>query len=896
MRRSADAVRARTFKFETFEERVVFSADAVVAPLDVLVGALPEQPVAGDGDRLVAQAPKLTTLHDSIPDLAANPTVTSVKTGFWSDASIWSTGKVPGEGAVVRIAAGHTVTYNRVSDETIQAIGVDGTLRFATQVSTKMKVQTILVYKHGSLQIGLESAPVAENVRAEIVFADRPLDLANDPEQWGNGLIALGHVRMYGREFGETYLRLAKEVRAGDTVLELAEPAAKGWRVGDVAFVPDTRQLAYAQHTPRSNFSTQREFGRITAISADRKTFYLDRAMKFDHLGARNANGQIDFLPHVFTTSRNIYIHSERPSGVRGHIAFLDTANVDIRYANFMDLGRTRMDAIDNTVFNADGSVAHLGTNQDGRFAMHFLHLRGPWKTPANGYQFTFVGNSICWSESPSAPKDIRWGVVLNNSHYGWISKNIIRNSGGSAFFAQSGSESYNVFEKNFVAGVHGTGGRDNGGLEGAGFWFRGPNNVVRDNVVTNVLGDGVEAAYGYKFYQVYAGPVKMATQKGAVPWKWVDVNKAPILEFSGNEVYGATESGLTLWWVGTFGSTPKASGQSVIKDLKIWHVYHHMYYGYETDNVLFDGLVIRGDWSVQDYSRGMYFGDYPTSRNVVRNADIQGMKVGIEFSDVTMGEFRVENSYLRNHYNTAISTMWSVGGAGGLPARRIVLDNVRMDAPIGRPLVAMKFQYRAVVPGMAGGNYIQKDEIFVRNHQGRAGEDFQVFWAEQAAGYIVPHNNANNFPARPVVGAPEAGLTNAQAWAKYGVAIAGAVAPLGATTMAEFSGGLVYGLSGASALAGNGGVDRSAGAPVALIAGQDTPALAPAATTAVDVLLAAAVETVAQPTESAASLALDDKAVHLAFAAEGQRQPVVVEEASPLAWDPLDQVLATAL
>jgi hypothetical protein len=35
-----------------------------------------------------------------------------------------------------------------------------------------------------------------------------------------------------------------------------------------------------------------------------------------------------------------------------------------------------------------------------------------------------------------------------------------------------------------------------------------------------------------------------------------------------------------------------------------------------------------------------------------------------------------------------------------------------------------------------------------------------------------------------PLIGSPEAGLTNAQNWTKYGIAIAGAVAPGSATTV----------------------------------------------------------------------------------------------------------------
>jgi hypothetical protein len=61
-----------------------------------------------------------------------------------------------------------------------------------------------------------------------------------------------------------------------------------------------------------------------------------------------------------------------------------------------------------------------------------------------------------------------------------------------------------------------------------------------------------------------------------------------------------------------------------------------------------------------------------------------------------------------------------------------------------------------------------------VYGYGGVAGDDFQVYYWQQAPEYVVPQTDDG---AR-FAGAPEAGLTNAQAWAEYGIAIAGAVAP----------------------------------------------------------------------------------------------------------------------
>ena len=67
--------------------------------------------------------------------------------------------------------------------------------------------------------------------------------------------------------------------------------------------------------------------------------------------------------------------------------------------------------------------------------------------------------------------------------------------------------------------------------------------------------------------------------------------------------------------------------------------------------------------------------------------------------------------------------------------------------------------------------NAIQKDTFYVYNYNQVAGDNFQVYYNEQAADYVLPQAGA-------AFGPMETGLTNQQNWEKYGIAIAGAVAP----------------------------------------------------------------------------------------------------------------------
>ena len=59
-------------------------------------------------------------------------------------------------------------------------------------------------------------------------------------------------------------------------------------------------------------------------------------------------------------------------------------------------------------------------------------------------------------------------------------------------------------------------------------------------------------------------------------------------------------------------------------------------------------------------------------------------------------------------------------------------------------------------------------------------GQNYQVYYPEQAPTYVMLQSTLDpgNGTHTRVTGSPEAGLTNLQTWAKYGIAIAGAVSP----------------------------------------------------------------------------------------------------------------------
>jgi hypothetical protein len=348
----------------------------------------------------------------------------------WSDPATWSPSRIPVAGDVVRIASAHTVTYNAVSNAAMACVGIDGHLSFRTDTDTRLTVGTLMVMPGGELQIGTTPAPVAAGVVAEVIIANQSLNTAIDPDQFGTGLIGFGTVRLHGAPKSPTFVRLAAEPRAGQTTVTLAQAVA-GWRVGDRIMLPDTRQLTASERF--GNLSPQFEEFTLTQINGTQVT--LNRAVTFNHDGARNAQNTLELLPHVGNLTRNVIIRSENPGGTRGHTIYVHEASVDIRYALFKDLGRTTNDTPG-------------GANQIGRYPLHIHHVMGPANPSNTGYQFTLVGNAIADSR--------KWPLTVHNSHYGLIRDNVVFNGLGSGFVTEDGNESYNEFIHNFGVGIVG--------------------------------------------------------------------------------------------------------------------------------------------------------------------------------------------------------------------------------------------------------------------------------------------------------------------------------------------------------------------------------------------------------------------------------------------------------
>jgi G8 domain len=712
----------------------------------------------------------LETRADRLRVQGATYTDAVARSGPWHDPATWIDGSVPTETDAVFVQPGAVV--NNDGEAVADTIVVGGVLSITPTKSTRITVTTLTVLEGGQFLGGDDDSPVTG--QAEIVLRDTPIDLTADPGAYGHGIIVFGTFSTCG-EKKTPFLRVAAEPKAGDSVVML-EREPSNWDVGDQVVLPDTRQLSPEERGLK--FAPQWE--RHTMGPCDcppgtpKDRIDLARPLQFSHLGARDLTGTLDTFPHVANLTRSWVIRSENPAGVAGHVQFHHRAVVSIKYTAFVGLGRTTIDKLGPT-------------NQIGRYAgPHFHHVLGAVPTGAvTGPQYVMEG---CVVDGTEAVHRKKWGIVLHGSHYGHVFSNVVYNTNGAGIILEDATETGTLVEDNFVLRVRGWGGRvdtsHGTATQGSGIYLRGPMSPVRGNVVADCPDN-----YGFVLNFSFLGKTMVATGPGIDPHepgkgKEVNANAVGVAGFSDNEAY-ACESGATIWWAGTTGTTPIAGArETLIENFFSWNHWLYGFWQYQTHNMVVDGLKTRGTVDAKNVGALGYFGsDYTASNLVIRNADIQGQKTGISAS-VRGGPQLFENCRFAATVGISTGPPWtSAAGAEGLPPRVITVRDCLFSGPTANlPFTAIG---RYFPPSVTAKSYnlVTVDQLRVENYQRVAGDSFRLFYAEQAPGFIVPVTIPNvKYGGSRMVGSPTAGLSNAELWAQHGLAIAGEVAPCSTT------------------------------------------------------------------------------------------------------------------
>ena len=475
--------------------------------------------------------------HAAVFDLVQHKDAThvAVRDGSWFDPDTWADGLVPGDDARVVIASNVVVDYDGVSDARLFTVRVDGSLNVATDADTRMIVDTMVVSMEGTLTIGTADNPVQGGVRADIVIANNgDIDVAWDPQLFSRGIVSHGTVEIHGQE-KTSDLKVLTDPMAGDTALTLAE-APLNWQVGDTIVIAGTRYDGYKWDNDiraTRHYEPEDEVRTITAIEDN--TIHLDRALEHDHDAPR-----ADLKTSVANYSRNVTIATEDPETAaiheRGHVMFMHSDNVDVRYAAFHELGRTdkSRDALPVSVVEDMAS----DTNVQGRYAFHFHRTgTGDQESPAMA-----VGNAVFGSPG--------WGFVHHDSN-AVLHDNATYNTFGAGFVAETGNET-GSWSDNIAIYAQGVSwaapknGNDAGnpnfdlGRTGDGFWFQGRMVESSDNIAASVNTGFVYMHRGKGMIsfdaELFDFPEALGLQEAVGP------DKTPILSFRGNEAFAAKE------------------------------------------------------------------------------------------------------------------------------------------------------------------------------------------------------------------------------------------------------------------------------------------------------------------------------------------------------------------
>lgn len=235
---------------------------------------------------------------------------TALKSGTWSDASVWG-GTRPGAGASVKIPANMKVTYDLEASPSLKALEVLGTLEFFVDRSVKLSARQIVV--RGALTVGTPDAPLEAGKKAEIVLTGVASTAVGDDGLTVDG----GTLSLHGAPVGASWARLAEPAASGDAKLTLDAPVA--WPVGaEIAVLGAT-------------YADAHEVRVIKAV--DGATLTLDLPLSARHRAEDGLRSEVVLL------DRNVAI-SGAGDGFGSYVRGINRATIDLSNVELAKLGR----------------------------------------------------------------------------------------------------------------------------------------------------------------------------------------------------------------------------------------------------------------------------------------------------------------------------------------------------------------------------------------------------------------------------------------------------------------------------------------------------------------------------------------------------------------------------
>lgn len=450
----------------------------------------------------------------------------TVKSGRWSDPTVWDTGAVPGAGAMAHIKAPHQIIYDRESDVILEDVmsEMGSKLTWDSAKETRLRANTVML--SGITEIvdkGLSATP--GKPKHEIVF--HPIAGKEPGAGMGLGAVFKGPTRIHGYA-KKGHLRSGDiSIPAGTTTIHVPGLETSGWHDGDELVILGTEYVLPATSDPQYSGPTQYyyakngnasavrtmnsyQFGqdeqrRIVSRNLSSETITLNAPLDFAHTGMTGTlkDGKVVTKhPVIANVSRSIRFRtaSAEEDGAldpnaditvlqkRAHLMFMRQPDVDLRYFETKNMGRTSTDPslwvsglpykvgvnsthqVEALRDAAGGTLLGNPNNVRGRYAIH-LHWCGG---PHNAAPLVPLIGATAWA--PIGGHPIPGWAITQHSTRAAIEDCVVSNVRGAGMVSEVGNE-LGQWAYNVVTGVRGDG--DTIGWGGRGEHFANHNGAV---------------------------------------------------------------------------------------------------------------------------------------------------------------------------------------------------------------------------------------------------------------------------------------------------------------------------------------------------------------------------------------------------------------------------------
>lgn len=719
--------------------------------------------VAMEGATGVAQ-----TLYNPIHASNGGSAISTAQAGNWSTGATWTGGVVPTASQNAQIK--HAVTVDAGATREIMHVVVEdvGTLTMAT--GAHLKFWTVI--SNGTFTAGTASAPIA------CTFTIRNIahNLTLDPNQFFGGFLGIGgsvticgtirnvdHLCYVASATNTTvslYTRALSDVviPIGDGTVSMTlktEPAAvtslasatlTGWKNGDRLYFLGCKNEA------RINFTThaamEAEY-RTQSGSVSGNTVTLNSALSYSHFGQAHATEAVYRYPKIQNLTRDLVFTSEGTNPAtqyRGHFLVTHACHVDVRYASFVDMGRSYP--------TGDATSPHPGFKR-GRYPFHIHHIhREATLTTVDGagdaYNFYVKGisvyNTFDFRENIGAGvlSGPSWGIVIHDSHFGYLGYCDVNWYFGFGLGTEEGHETHNKIEFNRVMYGYGTGervdslGSDDGGEAGSCYWFAGFDNYVDDCIAANSQGQPEPYQWGFNFYGPSMTSNRLLTVdvpnaagknvKTAAP-QFIDTifwHERGFLSHNRCEVIHCA-AGWTQWWCQTvfLDRETHVAGYTYVDNLCVWGTAYSGYGIFQYESQWLEmrnciSLTLNYDLS-GPRNNSVEETDYLQYGPGYRNCLFEG----VFFFQSISGKYTVspavhdwEPQYIKDSIVTIISAQTPHQTSGLVSNRLWKIHNVEITDP------TLKIE-AALFAGSTGANVSQQDYGEVLDYNGVQGDKF---------------------------------------------------------------------------------------------------------------------------------------------------------------------------